>query len=142
TVEAEFPFVVGFAETAVLGSGDCADFTGSIVPSVTAQTCEVAWVTMTLIPGTWWPWVAPNIGDGLPCPAAGATAGNDYTLTITAGVPCPWDCQTTPDGSVGVTDFLKMLAEWGQVGTPCDFDGAGVSVTDFLELLANWGTCP
>jgi hypothetical protein len=140
-VEAEFPFVVGFAETISPGSGDCADFTGSIVPAETAQTCETAWVTMTLTPGTWWPWVAPNIGDGLPCPA-GATASNDYTLTVSTQAPCPWDCETTPDGSVGVTDFLKMLAEWGQTGTPCDFDGGGVSVTDFLDLLANWGSCP
>ena len=31
-----------------------------------------------------------------------------------------------------------MLADWGAVGVPCDFDGGGVSVTDFLELLANW----
>jgi hypothetical protein len=141
TVEAEFPFVVGLAETVTPGSGDCADFTGNILPSETAQTCEVAWVTMTLTPGTWWPWVAPNIGDGLPCPA-GATAGNDYTLTISTDTPCPWDCQTTPDGIVNVVDFLQLLAEWGQIETPCDFDGGGVSVTDFLELLAFWGPCP
>jgi hypothetical protein len=140
TVEAEFPFVVGLAETVTPGSGDCADFTGNIHPSETAQTCEVAWVTMTLTPGTWWPWVAPNIGDGLPCPA-GATAGND-TLTISTDTPCPWDCQTTPDGIVNVVDFLQLLAEWGQIATPCDFDGGGVSVTDFLDLLAFWGPCP
>jgi hypothetical protein len=85
--------------------------------------------------------VAPNIGDGLPCPE-GTTAGNDYLLTIGTDIPCPWDCQTTPDGIVNVTDFLKLLAEWGQVGTPCDFDGGGVAVTDFLDLLANWGPCP
>jgi subtilisin-like proprotein convertase family protein len=66
------------------------------------------------------------------------------TMTITcqpAGM-CPWDCQTTPDGQVSVLVFLAMLAQWGQVGTSCDYDGGGVSVTDFLELLANWGACP
>ncbi|MHC4080478.1 MAG: hypothetical protein ACYS15_04665 [Planctomycetota bacterium] len=141
TVKAEFPFALGFAETFTPGSGDCADATGSIVPSASAPDCEVAWVTLTLSPGTWWPWVAPNIGDGLPCPE-GTTAGNDYLLTIGTDIPCPWDCQTTPDGIVNVTDFLKLLAEWGQVGTPCDFDGGGVAVTDFLDLLANWGPCP
>jgi hypothetical protein len=59
------------------------------------------------------------------------------------GVPvCPWDCEAVPDGRVGVTDFLAMLAQWGQAGTPCDFNGGGVSVTDFLEMLAHWGPCP
>ena len=34
-----------------------------------------------------------------------------------------------------------MLAEWKEVGTPCDFDGGGVGIVDFLELLTNWGAC-
>jgi hypothetical protein len=55
---------------------------------------------------------------------------------------CPWDCADPPDGDVGVVDFLALLAQWGQVGTTCDFDGNGVGVNDFLELLANWGPCP
>jgi hypothetical protein len=54
--------------------------------------------------------------------------------------PCPWDLDDS--GDVGVTDFLEMLAVWGQVGVPADFDGGGVSVTDFLILLGNWGPCP
>ena len=67
-----------------------------------------------------------------------------FTLLTPAhgDAPCPWDCQTTPDGQVNILDFLAMLGQWGQVGTPCDYDGGGVSVTDFLELLANWGPCP
>jgi hypothetical protein len=55
---------------------------------------------------------------------------------------CPWDCGDPADGLVGVVDFLALLAQWAQVGAPCDFDGGGVGVTDFLELLANWGPCP
>ncbi|MHC4080245.1 MAG: hypothetical protein ACYS15_07115 [Planctomycetota bacterium] len=55
--------------------------------------------------------------------------------------PCPWDCGDG-DGTVGVVDFLALLAQWGQVGTSCDVDGGGVGVTDFLELLATWGSCP
>lgn len=49
------------------------------------------------------------------------------------------------DGSVGVTDFLDLLAGWGPCPappTPClaDLDSDGtVSVLDFLVLLANWG---
>ncbi|MHC4615033.1 MAG: right-handed parallel beta-helix repeat-containing protein, partial [Planctomycetota bacterium] len=57
---------------------------------------------------------------------------------------CPADCQTTPDGNVGINDFLKMLAQWGGPGS-CDIDGGGdgvVDVQDFLDLLAFWGPCP
>jgi hypothetical protein len=43
---------------------------------------------------------------------------------------------------VGIVDFLAMLAQWGQIAVPCDFDGDGVGVVDFLVLLANWGPCP
>ena len=61
------------------------------------------------------------------------------------GVPdeceCPGDCGDN-NGNVGIVDFLALLAEWGQVGTPCDLDGGGVGITDFLALLANWGPCP
>jgi len=48
------------------------------------------------------------------------------------------------DGTVGVTDFLLLLAAWGACpgGEPCpadlDCDGV-VGVTDFLVLLARWG---
>ena len=48
------------------------------------------------------------------------------------------------DGSVGVTDFLLMLSEWGACpdcpACAADFDGdCGVGVTDFLILLGEWG---
>jgi hypothetical protein len=54
---------------------------------------------------------------------------------------CRWDCGDG-DGSVDVVDFLALLAQWGQVCAPCDFDGGGVSVTDFLDMLSRWGPCP
>lgn len=58
-------------------------------------------------------------------------------------LPCPWDLDCSGDvGGVGVNDFLDLLANWGQVGVPADFDGGGVGVTDFLILLALWGPCP
>ncbi len=60
-----------------------------------------------------------------------------------AGTHCPWDCDAGGgDGNVGIFDFLLLLAQWGQIGTPCDIDGGGVGITDFLGLLANWGPCP
>ncbi len=47
-----------------------------------------------------------------------------------------------PDLSV-VLDLLDLLAVWGSdPGGPPDFDGDGsVGIMDFLELLANWGPC-
>ena len=54
--------------------------------------------------------------------------------------PCPWDLNAS--GAVGTNDLLTLFAQWGQVGTPADFDGGGVSTTDLLILFANWGLCP
>ncbi len=54
---------------------------------------------------------------------------------------CPWDCEPVPEGTVGITDFLALLAQWGGPGA-CDFDGGNVGINDFLDLLANWGPCP
>ncbi len=56
---------------------------------------------------------------------------------------CPWDCDggESTDGTVGITDFLLLLAQWGGPGS-CDFDGGGVGINDFLDLLAAWGPCP
>ena len=49
------------------------------------------------------------------------------------------------DGSVGINDFLMLLAAWGPCGAPCppscvaDLDGdCVVGIIDFLTLLANW----
>jgi hypothetical protein len=69
-------------------------------------------------------------------------SGTINVICAPIGDPCPWDCAQPADGQVGVVDFLALLAEWGSVGTPCDFDGGGVGVTDFLDMLANWGPCP
>ena len=59
-----------------------------------------------------------------------------------AGTLCPGDCTVGGgDGTVGISDFLVLLAQWGGPGT-CDIDGGGVGITDFLNLLALWGTDP
>jgi hypothetical protein len=54
-------------------------------------------------------------------------------------------CDLDGSGTVGITDFLAMLAAWGPCPEPCppscpaDFDGdCQVGVVDFLILLANW----
>ncbi len=60
--------------------------------------------------------------------------------------PCPDQCPYDLDDneSVGVSDLLSLLADWGPCkGCPADFDENGdVGVPDLLALLANWGPCP
>ncbi len=76
---------------------------------------------------------------------------NFATLNFTAGtytgrfellVWCPGDIDG--DGTVGINDFLDLLAAWGpNPRHPADIDGDGtVGILDFLMLLANWGPCP
>ena len=60
--------------------------------------------------------------------------------TYVSGSACPWDLDLS--GAVGTNDLLALFAQWGQVGTPADFDGGGVSTSDLLILFANWGPCP
>jgi hypothetical protein len=110
-------------------------------------------------PGEYYIWVGTGesggggIYNGYPCPA-GAAFGNNYLLCVNVTddgeafdptcppSPCPWDCQSTPDGQVNIPDFLAMLAQWGGPGT-CDYDGNNdVNVQDFLDFLANFGPCP
>jgi len=45
------------------------------------------------------------------------------------------------DGTVGITDFLALLASWGPCPAQCvaDLDGDGlVGIVDFLTLLSRW----
>jgi len=76
------------------------------------------------------------------------TVGSPGDVTVvtvgpSGGAPCPWDCGDA-DGTVGINDFLALLAEWGSIGTQCDLGlgAAGVGIEEFLDLLANWGPCP
>jgi hypothetical protein len=48
------------------------------------------------------------------------------------------------DGTVGITDFLDLLAAWGpHPAHRADLDGDGtVGIEDLLALLATWGPCP
>ncbi|MHC4649982.1 MAG: hypothetical protein ACYTES_03895, partial [Planctomycetota bacterium] len=64
------------------------------------------------------------------------------------GVPdeCDVPGDLDGDGSVGITDFLILLARWGPCPDPCppaclgDLDGdCVVGINDFLTLLAVWG---
>ncbi len=54
---------------------------------------------------------------------------------------CPADIDG--DGTVGINDFLALLAAWGpNPGHPADIDDDGtVGILDFLSLLEQWGPC-
>jgi uncharacterized membrane protein len=61
---------------------------------------------------------------------------------------CPEDVDG--DGEVGVTDFLALLAVWGECADcqtpfacPADVNSdCEVDVVDFLSILSAWGPCP
>jgi len=54
---------------------------------------------------------------------------------------CPADIDG--DNTVGINDFLDLLAAWGpNPDHPADLDGDGmVGINDLLSLLAQWGAC-
>ena len=75
----------------------------------------------------------------------GGDSGGVYMFDmdqVNCDLPCPWDLEG--NGSVGASDLLSLLAQWGaDPGGPPDFDGDGnVGASDLLALLANWGPCP
>jgi hypothetical protein len=70
-----------------------------------------------------------------------ATAGTATDTTRCQG-RSPRIKRPISDGVVGIVDVLTVLAQWGQVGSSCDFDGGGVGINDFLDLLAHKGPCP
>jgi hypothetical protein len=85
---------------------------------------------------------ATSIGYGQPWQPGGSGAVVATIIDATSAA-CPWDLDG--GGTVGVNDFLQLLAQWGPCppACPADFDGDGsVGVNDFLELLAHWGPCP
>jgi hypothetical protein len=73
--------------------------------------------------------------------ATGLAAAAVLAATGTAGAAVPCDYDLDGDGTVGIVDFLDVLAQWGtDPGGPPDFDGDGtVGILDFLDLLAAWG---
>ena len=73
----------------------------------------------------------------------GDTAMSAMSRPAPAEIPCLWDCEPSPDGTVGINDFLTLLGDWGTIGTSCNHvNPGGVGISDFLALLAAWGPCP
>jgi len=107
---------------------------GSILPDATGQVYSIASATLGDA-GTY---------DVVVSDICGPVDSSAAELIVDDCAPpsCLWDCQPAPDGIVNIPDFLAILAQWGQVGTRCDFDGGGVGITDFLDFLAFFGPCP
>ena len=82
--------------------------------------------------------------NGIPdeCEIAAGTESDDNGNGIpdSCEPDCPWDCDGSNDGFVGIVDFLTLLAQWGEPAA-CDFSGGGVGIEDYLKLLAEWGPC-
>ncbi len=72
--------------------------------------------------------------------------GSDDGDMVSASSVVYIDPDLDGDGTVGILDFLALLAAWGPCGDPCpphctgDVDGdCTVGILDFLILLGNWG---
>jgi hypothetical protein len=113
---AEYDHVVGVVSDAGgEPTSDCA--TAAVLdPFAVGAPCEEACVTVgPLAPGIYWFFAAPVVFDLVPC-GVGEPLGNDYVATLdceAAAPPCPWDFDG--DNSVGFSDLLKILSNWG----PC-----------------------
>jgi probable HAF family extracellular repeat protein len=67
-----------------------------------------------------------------------ATGDNGHAFLLTPVGRPPGDLDI--DCAVGVTDFLKLLAEWGRADSPADINDDGtVDGLDLAILLDNWG---
>ena len=71
-------------------------------------------------------------------------ANGDVVGVLLTPIQLPGDLNG--DCTVGIVDFLMLLAAWGPCPEPCppicasDLDGdCNVGIIDFLMLLANWG---
>ncbi len=63
-------------------------------------------------------------------PSENQLTGAAYMFDVSLNCNCPHDLDN--NGSVGASDLLILLANWGNP----------YGASDLLELLANWGRCP
>jgi parallel beta-helix repeat protein len=84
------------------------------------------------------------------CPQAPGQCGASPLVDMGAYErPCgPCSADVNLDGTVGINDFLDLIAAWGPCpncppSCPADINGdCWVDITDFLLLIASWGPCP
>ncbi len=98
-------------------------------------------------PGPWTAFFGFSValdGDRAVCGAYGENQqrGAAYLDNLAPNCNCPHDLDG--NGSVGASDLLSLLVQWGtDPGGPPDFDGDGnVGSSDLVALLFNWGLCP
>lgn len=116
---AEYEHVVGIvSDAAGEPTSDCGA-AAVLDPFATGLPCEEACIEVgPLAPGVYWFFAAPVVFDLVPC-GVGEPLGNDYVATLTceaAAPPCPWDFDG--DNSVGFSDLLKILSNWGPCPPP------------------------
>ena len=72
------------------------------------------------------------------------TSAGTYKVRVAVNESAGSQFDLDGDGSVGASDLLLLLAQWGtNPGGPPDFDGNGtVGASDLLALLINWGPVP
>ena len=72
------------------------------------------------------------------------TSAGTYKVRVTVNESAGSQFDLDGNGSVGASDLLLLLAQWGtDPGGPPDFDGDGtVGASDLLALLINWGPVP
>jgi hypothetical protein len=137
-------------QVAISGPGGSATWSGPVASTtagpwvpVTVPLTEEAWCVTS---GAWTAILADvtefTVEIELVFSAPDQEGLDNVVLSGTGGAACLADVDF--DGSVGVNDFLIMLAEWGNaICLPPDLDGDGtVGILDFLILLAAWGPCP
>ncbi len=125
--------------------GTCDEPELDITSALGANTCITLEITISSsdVMTAKWDYGSDGIFELTRCKFAtlNFTAGT-YTGRFEVLVGCSGDIDG--DGTVGITDFLDLLAAWGpnpRHPADLDFDGT-VGILDFLILLANWGACP
>jgi len=111
------------------------DDVNDVLAQVFFKACPNASGEFSIVLG---PASALSDGNGFPVPFTFTPA----TIVVNAGPPADLD----GDCSVGIVDFLDLLANWGPCPQPCPpacpadlDDDCSVGITDFLTLLENWG---
>ena len=130
--------------TAVVLAVTCTAGAAALAPS--GPTYDLSWNTIDGGAGTSTGGAFELIGT-IGQPDAAVMSGGGFVLAggfVPGNITCPWDCDGTNDGLVGVDDFLEVFAQWTMIGTSCDFGlgSAGVGVDEFLKVFEKWGLCP
>ncbi len=121
---AESGYRFGYVETDPKGSGDCANVSGQLLPEEVVPPCKEIVISTLLLPGTWWPFVAPLLDD-VDC----GQTGSDYLLTISCACDDPSICI---DGDACTDDACDLLTG-NCLNTPTDCDDNDLCTHDSCD---------